>query len=276
MSFLRNPLAWRKRYVEGVYDIPSMPSSIVGRAGHVALQHFYSGTAKELAIEVGLGYLRRFPEEEIEFGRARSKAAVRKKRRSMEEEYLQAVGFYLEKPPRHKVLGVEVVALAKITGLPLPVKAVSDLVVESRTDPKAVDIVDHKFVSHFSFLGPEKPLFILQAIFNYYTVLAEYERPVKRFLLYECKKTKNKRGGPQLKRYVINYDDCKEEFALFHRLIRDASEEITRVRRYLPNPSDMFEGKHSFDIYRLNLGQEEETGEPSELLDSPSSGEGAR
>jgi hypothetical protein len=40
---------------------------------------------------------------------------------------------------------------------------------------------------------------------------------------------------------------------VFHRLIRDATEEIATRRTYLPNPSDMFEGENSFDIYRLGL-----------------------
>ncbi len=56
MSFLRNPLAWYKRYVEKVYDTPSNPASVVGRAAHVALQHFYGGIAKQGAVEFGLEY----------------------------------------------------------------------------------------------------------------------------------------------------------------------------------------------------------------------------
>ncbi len=43
MAFLRNPLAWYKRYVENVRDTPSNPSSVIGRAAHTALQHYYSG-----------------------------------------------------------------------------------------------------------------------------------------------------------------------------------------------------------------------------------------
>ena len=41
VAFLRNPLAWHKRYVEQVYDTPSTPAGVVGRAGHTAVQHFY-------------------------------------------------------------------------------------------------------------------------------------------------------------------------------------------------------------------------------------------
>jgi hypothetical protein len=259
MAYLRNPLAWYKRYVELVRDMPSTPSAIVGRAGHVALQHYYSlpaqagGTERQVAIGLGLDYLQRVPDFEIGFGKAETARAQREKRTHMEKDYLQAIGFYLARPPKYNVLGVEVVAMARVPGLPLPVKAISDLVVESKGNPGAVDIVDHKFVDSFSPAGAEKPLFIIQAIFNYYTVLEEFKKPVRRFILQECKKRKNKDGAPQMRRYVIDYRKCDEEFAVFHRLIKDATAEIATRRTYLPNPSDMFEGANSYDIYRLGL-----------------------
>lgn len=253
MSFLRNPLAWYKRYVEKVYDTPAGPASVVGRAGHVALQHFYGGIGKEVAIELGLEYLRSVPDFEINFGKAKSRAAQKKKRASMEREYLQAINFYLERPPRHKVLGIEVSGLAEVKGLPLPIKAISDLVVESSVEKGAVDIVDHKFVDAFSPQGAGKTLFVIQAIFNYYTVREKFSRPVKRFIFIECRKRKNADGSSQMRRHIIDFEDVAEEFAVFHRLMRDATEEISRPRAYLPNPSDMFEGENSFDIYRLGL-----------------------
>lgn len=253
MSFLRNPLAWYKRYVLKIYDTPSNPSAIIGRSCHVALQHFYGGINKEGAIDLGLEYLRSVPDFEINFGKATSRLAKKKKRAAMEREYLQAINFYLERPPKYKILGVEVVALAEVPGLALPVKAVSDLVVESRIDKKAVDIVDHKFVDAFSKDRSRKTLFVMQAIFNYYTVKEKYGKPVRRFIVHECKKKKNADGSSQMRKYVIDFADRKEDFAVFHRLINDATNEIRRRRVYLPNPSDMFEGENSFDIYRLGL-----------------------
>src|ERR1700693_5683797 len=80
MAFLRNPLAWYKRYVEQVYDNPSTPASIIGRAGHLALQHFYSDVEKETAIRMGLEYLQAASDSEIDFGRARTKKAQKEKR----------------------------------------------------------------------------------------------------------------------------------------------------------------------------------------------------
>ncbi len=261
MAFLRNPLAWHKHYVELIFDTPATPASAIGRAGHKALEHFYSlpaqaGGAKEFAIQKGLEYLRNIPDFELEFGKAKSKKARRQKRADMERDYLQAIGFYLAKPPRHKVLGVEVRGVVAVEGLPLPLKAISDLVVESKVEKGAVDIVDHKFVASFSKGALHKPLFIIQALFNYYTVRELFGKPVRRFVVYECKKSKNKDGSPQLRRYVIDYKDCAEEFVVFHRLIRDATAEIMRERIYLPNPSDMFEGEDSFDLYRMRLIEE--------------------
>lgn len=255
MAFLRNPLAWYKRYVEHVFDTPSSPSSIVGRAGHVALQHYYGGISKEGAIDLGLEYLRNVPDFEINFGKARSKLARKKKRHSMEQEYLQAIQFYLARPPKYKVVGVEIRATAQVDELPLPIKAVSDLVVQSAIDKNALDIVDHKFVEYFSAHGAQKTLFVIQSLFNYYTVKELYGKPVKRFILQECKKRKNADGSSQMRKYVIDFEQCKEEFKIFRRLLHDATDHVARTRTFLPNPSDMFEGENSFDIYRLHLAE---------------------
>jgi hypothetical protein len=258
MAFLRNPLAWHKRYVELVYDMPSSPSGIVGRAAHTALQHFYGGIPKEGAIQLGLEYLKNVPDFEINFGKkVKSNRARKQKRGSMEREYLQAVSFYLERPPKYKVLGVEVAALAKVEGLPLPIKAVSDLVVQSKVDPRGVDIVDHKFFAAFSPYKADKSLFIFQAIFNYYTVKKEFGKPVRRFIVQECKISRNADGSPQMRRYVIDFRQFREEFIMFNRLVRDATTVLRNTKVFLPNPSDMFEGENSLDIYRINLEPEE-------------------
>ncbi len=253
VSYLRNPLAWYKRYVEKVFDTPTTPSGVVGRAGHKALEHFYNGIPKDAAVAAGLNYLRTVPDFELAFGAAESARAKRARRKEMEEEYLQAIGFYLARAPRWDVVAVEAAATVRVPGLALPVKAVSDLVVESRGHPGCLDIVDHKFVDSFSELGGDKPLFVLQALFNYYTVGKTYKKPVKRFILVECKKKKNRNGGGQLRRHVIAYEQCAEDFTLFHRLLKDATSDIKNRKKFLPNPSDMFEGKNSFEIYRMDL-----------------------
>ena len=171
----------------------------------------------------------------------------------MENEYKQAINFYLARPPRHKVLGVEVKGLSRIPGVPIPVKAISDLVVTSRVDKNAVDIIDHKFVASFGKRDTDNPLFMIQALFNYYTVLSEFQKPVSRFIVYECKKSKNKDGKPQLRRHCIDFRDYESEFRFFRDLVADATEDLRLRKKFLPNPSDMFEGRESLEIYRLKL-----------------------
>ena len=251
ITYLRNPLAWYKRYVEGVYDIPATPASVIGRSAHVALQNYYGGLPVNGALAIGLEYLRDVPDFEINFGRAKSLREKKEKRRQMEKEYYQAISFYLEKPPKHKVLGVEVKALARIPGIQIPIKAISDLVVESKIDRRALDIVDHKFVDSYGALDTDNPLFMVQALFNYYTVISEFGQPVRRFLVYECKKRKNKDGKPQVRVHTIDFRKHEKEFQLFHHLLSDATKELKTRKLFLPNPSDMFEGKDSLEIYRL-------------------------
>lgn len=248
VSYLRNPLAWHKRYVEEIYDTPGTPASVIGRAAHKALEHFYKGAKKQEAIKIGLAYLQQVPDAEINLGK--------RTRENMEREYKQAISFYLTKPPKHKILGVEVKALAYIPQIDIPVKAVSDLVVISDENDEEIDIVDHKFVDSFGSVETDNPMFMIQALFNYYTVLQTFERPVGRFIVYECKKRKNKDGAPQLKRHVIDFRKHEEDFRLFHRLLADATKEIKTRKIFLPNPSDMFDGKNSLDVYRWGLTEE--------------------
>ncbi|MBP6860344.1 MAG: PD-(D/E)XK nuclease family protein [Candidatus Pacebacteria bacterium] len=257
VSYLRNPLAWFKRYVMKIYDTPRTPAGIVGSAAHVAMEQFYLGATKEAATEAGLVNLRSVADFEINFGTAKTKKAKKAKREGMEREYLQAVGYYLARPPKHKVIGVEVRGYAKVPGHRLSIKAISDLVVESTIEPGALDIVDHKFVDSFSKEQGSKALFWLQAIFNYYTVSKVYGKPVRRFIVIECKKTRNANGKSQLRRYVIDYKDADEAFSVFHRLLKDVTYDLAHRKKFLPNPSDMFEGQDSFDVYRLGLAEEE-------------------
>ena len=201
------------------------PQAIVGRAGHVALQHFYGGMGKEGATELGLEYLRDVPDFEINFGKARAGAAQKKKSASRwSASICRRSVFILARPPKYKVLGVEVKAMAEVEGLPLPIKAVSDLVVESKVDPRGVDIVDHKFVAAFSPLKADKSLFVFQAIFNYYTVKKIFSKPVRRFIVHECKISRNADGTSQMRRYIIDFRTFRREFIIFNRLIRDATE----------------------------------------------------
>ena len=96
-----------------IYDTPTTPAAVVGSAGHKALEHFYSGAGKEIAVRLGLEYMQKVGDFEINFGRAKTRRAKKEKRKKMEQEYLRAISYYLKRPPRHRVLGVEVKGMVK-------------------------------------------------------------------------------------------------------------------------------------------------------------------
>src|SRR5665648_861303 len=85
MAFLRNPLAWYKRYVEEIYDMPTTPAAVVGSAGHKALEHCYYGVPKDIAIQKGPEHVRDGDDFEINFGAANTKRAKKATRKHMED-----------------------------------------------------------------------------------------------------------------------------------------------------------------------------------------------
>ncbi len=56
-----------------------------------------------------------------------------------------------------------------------------------------------------------------------------------------------------MRKHVLHYADYQDDFNLFTRLLKDATKDIATRKIYLPNPSDMFEGKDSFEVYRFDL-----------------------
>jgi hypothetical protein len=72
-------------------------------------------------------------------------------------------------------------------------------------------------------------------------------------IIQECKKRKNKDGTSQMRRYAIDFAELDEEYNLFYRLLRDATLDLANRKVFLPNPSDMFEGTNSFEIYKMEL-----------------------
>jgi hypothetical protein len=56
-----------------------------------------------------------------------------------------------------------------------------------------------------------------------------------------------------MRKHVIRFADCADDFRVFQQLINDATRDLAVRKTFLPNPSDMFEGEESFDVYRLGL-----------------------
>jgi len=52
--FLRNRLAFKKKYILKIYDDKYGPSAIVGQAAHKALELYFKGMDNKTAIQAGL------------------------------------------------------------------------------------------------------------------------------------------------------------------------------------------------------------------------------
>lgn len=247
--FMRNRLSFKKAYILKQFDDPKSPSSVVGSAGHKALEAYYNGMPVDQAIEVGMKLIERTSDAEIDFGKTGS-------REKMMKEYTQAINFYFAEMKPVKVLGVEKSITKEIKDregnvLALPAKAKIDLVVQNESGE--LEVIDHKFVRSFSDGMVDDPAKLIQGMFNYHTIEAEYGVAPARIIYRECKISVNKDGSPQVQDYVVEFNR-HEDFALFYNIYNDCTREILKPDvMYLPNFQDMFDGQNSFEIYRSNI-----------------------
>jgi hypothetical protein len=249
--FLRNRLAFKKKYILKIYDDLTSPSAVVGKAGHKALESFYNGLEVTDAIAIGLKHINETSDSGINYGKTGS-------REKMLKDYTQAINFYFEEMPEyHEILGVEKSITARIKDrngneLAIPAKAISDLIVRDKKGD--IWIVDHKFVSSYSDGDVDIPKFIMQGMFNFHTIEAEFGQAPRGVIFNECKIAKNKDGSNQLQPYKIEFSDNPADFALFYQIYNDCTAEISKPDvSFLPNFDDMFDGQNSFEIYRSGI-----------------------
>jgi len=99
--FLRNRLAFKKKYILKIYDDKYGPSAIVGQAAHKALELYFKGMDNKTAIQAGLDQIDHTSDSEIDFGKTGS-------REKMLKDYSQAINFYFQEMPKYnEVIGIE-------------------------------------------------------------------------------------------------------------------------------------------------------------------------
>lgn len=248
--FLRNRLAFKKKYILKIYDDLYGPSAIVGQACHKALEGYYVHGDLAAAVKSGLQHIDQLPDTGIDYGKTGSRETIIK-------NYTQAINTYIAEAPKpFKILGIEksITTAINVLGqdMPLPAKSFSDLIVEN--EQGEIEIWDHKFVARFTDSEEDKGIFIIQAMFNYHTVAAEYGKAPKRMLFIECKTSVNKDGSPQVQPYEIDFDKHPDYFALFANLYNDCTREIMKSDvTFLPNFQDAFDGQNSFENYKAQI-----------------------
>lgn len=264
---LRNPLAFKKKYMLKIYESTMSPSGVVGQACHKALEVYLKGECSDVngAIDEGLKLLNTYGDIAIDYGKTGS-------REKMIKDYTTGVNFYFDEIPdwdKRDIIFVEEGMTQPIHDeegreMPLPAKCYTDVVWRStkketfagKDYPKGtLFLEDHKFVKSYTddeeMTDPNK---LRQAFFNFLVVREELKEEPAAILFRETKLSKNANGDPQCQYYAIDFAEVKQELTAFFQLYIDCTNFVMRSDAiYLPNTSDMFDGKDAWLAYRDNL-----------------------
>lgn len=243
-TYCANPWQFKKTYLLGLWDNKTSCVGVTGKIFHKFAELLYKGESIDEAQSKAIAILDKIPDDTIEFGKTGS-------RESIVKDFTKAVQFFLqERPEVGKVLGAEVKVTTgfEIGGMeaPLPLKAISDLV----ADNNGIWIWDWKVVTSFTDKEEEQPDYIMQAIFNYYTVKSKFGKAPIGMRYFEIKKSQNKNGEPQCQTYEIVYENHPEYFTYFGKMYAGMIRSLANPDLvFLPNFSDMYKGKESWNDF---------------------------
>lgn len=241
-TFCSNQQQWYKNYIMGIWDNVSSPAAVVGKAGHKTLEHWYKTHDRQAAVEAGFQYINSVNDKDIDFGKTGSRENILK-------EFNAGINFFFaEEPDFGKVIAAEKSLITDIgfkgEPLPLPVKAISDLITEKNGK---LLINDYKFVISFCDPEEEQPEKIMQAMFNFLTVKAKYGKEPYSMTYWEVKKSQNRDGSPQVVPYEIVFENLPQYKTAFNKMYKGfILSVIDENHQYLPNISDMYNGKEAW------------------------------
>lgn len=247
VTFLRNQVEFQKRYIAKVYDNPSSPSMVVGKAFHKALEIYYKGGTFDEAAAAGLDEINSTSDYEIDYGKTGS-------REKMIKEFNDSLNIYFEEAPKFEVLDAEKRLEAEISKVPMV--GIIDLIIKGSSEDK-IKLKDYKTVSFYSSatndpLDPEYQenyKYLLQG--SIYLVLAEkvLKKEIESVGFIEIKKTKNRDGSPQIREFEYSRNDLLEFLPTTEKLITNVFDYVNNDNaKFFPNPSDMLNGNESMEV----------------------------
>ena len=269
--FGTNPIMFKIKYInrqtiDSTYGI----SSIIGTAFHKAMETYYGGNedmvvateseAIEYGLKVGMSFIENYNDGWIKWT-----DGIPNKQKA-QETFAFIFNSYVKEMPYNN--GDEMVSTeekleemvsvewkGKLVTLPIKLKGYTDKIIRSNGKIK---IVDYKTVTSFS--NPEKidGEKMIQAIQYYFLVYAKYEVEPYSFIFEEVKKTKNRDGGPQVKKYEIVYDENEQFFDFYFRYYEDVTKALNGEQVYVPNTKAMYDGDVSIISYIHRLDDEGE------------------
>jgi len=266
-EYLSNRWRFHRIYVQKISTWTDSPATLVGKAFHKCLELYYS--SPEFRTEQGL-------QDAKNAGLAIITAAAAQvdwgKTGSLEKsqaEALQTIEHYFLEDPKYQDHGTvtpERMYSGMVKGIPVTVKAISDLTIKGE---KELGIVDFKKVSQLSIISDEAlagmqrlfpgvpPAYLIQAWFNYKALFAATGEKADWMKFHEVKTSKNKKnedGTTSPQSHIITVDFASPEWKNMDRIITKMVKQILRdISRkncvWLPNISDMMAGEESWTEY---------------------------
>lgn len=248
-SFCSNPASFKKNYILNLWDYKTSITAMGGKAFHRFAENYFKGVDIERATKEAYNVIEETPDTKIDFGKTGSREQIIKVLNAGIEFFLQ------ERPDVGEVLDAEMKLTTDVEYegrvLPLPIKAVTDLVTR-----KNGEIVgwDWKLTISHTDKEEENPQYVLQAMFNYFIIKAKYGEAPKRFYFVEIKKSKYRDGSPQLEYYEIEFDKHPEYFTYFYRMYSGVVLQLANPDiQFLPNFNDQFTGKEAWEDFTAEI-----------------------
>lgn len=242
MCFLNNQIQFKKRYIAKVYDEPSSPALVVGKAMHKMIEERLKGQSIELAIQSGLQEIENIADYEIDYGKTGS-------REKIIDQYQKLSTIVINELPTYEdILAIEdrVECELSIRNKKIPMKGYIDVV---RDLGDALEIIDWKSVTSYSDEDTENWAYLIQSWIYVQLIEFKYKKPVSRVVFKEIKKTINRDGMPQIKDYVLDRHGIEEANDVIGRVVKAVSDYVDNPdATYFPNPRDMLNGAQSMHI----------------------------
>lgn len=242
MCFLNNQIQFKKRYIAKVYDEPSSPALVVGKAMHKMIEERLKGQSIEVAIQSGLQEIENIADYEIDYGKTGS-------REKIIDQYQKLSTIVINELPTYDdILAIEdrVECELSIRNKKIPMKGYIDVV---RDLGDALEIIDWKSVTSYSDEDTENWAYLIQSWIYVQLIEFKYKKPVSRVVFKEIKKTINRDGMPQIKDYVLDRHGIEEANDVIGRVVKAVSDYVDNPdATYFPNPRDMMNGAQSMHI----------------------------
>lgn len=242
MCFLNNQIQFKKRYIAKVYDEPSSPALVVGKAMHKMIEERLKGQSIEVAIQSGLQEIENIADYEIDYGKTGS-------REKIIDQYQKLSTIVINELPTYDdILAIEdrVECELSIRNKKIPMKGYIDVV---RDLGDTLEIIDWKSVTSYSDEDTENWAYLIQSWIYVQLIEFKYKKPASRVVFKEIKKTINRDGTPQIKDYVLDRHGIEEANDVIGRVVKAVSDYVDNPNAtYFPNPRDMMNGAQSMHI----------------------------